>query len=79
MIAETDLVVDRPSLYRDDGASNETEIPLPSSFIRLTEGDTLETGADVWTIITGGGHSPKHVCLYAQVAESSFPKIRYYR
>ncbi|MEX0942040.1 MAG: MBL fold metallo-hydrolase [Pseudomonadales bacterium] len=40
--------------------------PLPPSFIRLTDGDTLQLGDQEWQVITGSGHSPEHVCLYCK-------------
>ena len=38
--------------------------PLPSAFIRLSEGDEIKLGDHNWQIMTGTGHSPEHVCLY---------------
>jgi len=49
---------------RDNFAPDDTDIPLPSSFIRLTDGDLLRIGGQNWQIVTGTGHSPEHVCLY---------------
>lgn len=40
--------------------------PIPPSFIRLSEGDTLDIGGNDWLIMTGSGHSPEHVCLYCK-------------
>jgi glyoxylase-like metal-dependent hydrolase (beta-lactamase superfamily II) len=40
--------------------------PLPGSFTRLSDGDTIKIGANQWHIITGNGHSPEHVCLYCK-------------
>jgi glyoxylase-like metal-dependent hydrolase (beta-lactamase superfamily II) len=40
--------------------------PLPGSFIRLGDGDSLQIGDNHWQIITGNGHSPEHVCLYCK-------------
>ena len=40
--------------------------PLPGSFIRLTEGETIDIGRYEWQVITGTGHSPEHVCLYCK-------------
>lgn len=40
--------------------------PIPPSFIRLTDGDSLEIGGTTWQVITGSGHSPEHVCLYSK-------------
>ncbi|MES2360303.1 MAG: MBL fold metallo-hydrolase [Pseudomonadota bacterium] len=38
--------------------------PLPDSFRRLRDGETLQIGAHAWRVVTGNGHSPEHACLY---------------
>lgn len=40
--------------------------PLPGSFIRLTDGESINIGGNEWQVITGSGHSPEHVCLYCR-------------
>lgn len=37
---------------------------MPDAYIRLEDGDTVEMGGQAWTVITGAGHSPEHVCLH---------------
>ncbi len=37
--------------------------PLPLSYTRIEDGDTLTIGARDWRIVTGSGHSPEHACL----------------
>ncbi|HEY0043450.1 MAG TPA: MBL fold metallo-hydrolase [Allosphingosinicella sp.] len=37
--------------------------PVPVSFVRLRDGDTLPIGARTWRVVTGNGHSPEHACL----------------
>lgn len=37
--------------------------PLPISYRRIMDGDRLDFGKTVWTVITGSGHSPEHACL----------------
>lgn len=37
---------------------------VPAAFERLAQGDRLRIGDRDWTIITSGGHSPEHACLY---------------
>lgn len=37
---------------------------LPESFRRLQDGDLVQLGPHGWQVITTGGHSPEHVCLY---------------
>jgi glyoxylase-like metal-dependent hydrolase (beta-lactamase superfamily II) len=38
---------------------------LPSSFIRMAEGDVLRIGRRAWRVVVGRGHTPEHVCLVA--------------
>lgn len=38
--------------------------PLPEAYKRLSDGDVLTIGDHQWEVITGGGHSPEHACLY---------------
>ncbi|MEM7663052.1 MAG: MBL fold metallo-hydrolase [Pseudomonadota bacterium] len=38
---------------------------LPDSFTRLTGGDEITLGTNVWAVIHGNGHSPEHSCLYS--------------
>ena len=40
--------------------------PLPESYRRLQDGDTLQIGANEWQVIVGRGHSPEHACLYCE-------------
>ena len=38
--------------------------PLPDSYKRLSDGDSVRIGAHDWRIVMGCGHSPEHACLY---------------
>jgi len=38
---------------------------VPARFDRIADGDRLRIGDRDWTIITSGGHSPEHACLYS--------------
>jgi glyoxylase-like metal-dependent hydrolase (beta-lactamase superfamily II) len=38
--------------------------PMPQSYQRLTEGDDIEIGGEVWSVVVGNGHCPEHVCLW---------------
>lgn len=38
--------------------------PVPASYQRLREGDTLRIGVHDWQVVIGEGHSPEHACLY---------------
>jgi len=38
--------------------------PLPDSFRRLVEGETIRVNDRYWQVIVGAGHSPEHVSLY---------------
>lgn len=56
--AATDAPLQKKSHY-------PTHVPqVPSSFIRLHEGDQVRIGEHVWQVIIGIGHSPEHVALY---------------
>ena len=41
--------------------------PMPFSYTRLRDGQTLRLGATDWRIVTGSGHSPEHACLLDEV------------
>jgi glyoxylase-like metal-dependent hydrolase (beta-lactamase superfamily II) len=38
--------------------------PIPTSFVRVLEGDTISINGKKWTVIIGRGHAPEHMCLY---------------
>lgn len=38
--------------------------PLPATYHRIVDGDTIIIGQHEWTVIVGTGHSPEHACLY---------------
>jgi glyoxylase-like metal-dependent hydrolase (beta-lactamase superfamily II) len=37
--------------------------PIPASYGRLRDGDTVRIGARDWRVVVGSGHSPEHACL----------------
>ena len=37
--------------------------PIPVSFVRLRDGDTLPIGTRDWRVVVGSGHCPEHACL----------------
>ena len=37
---------------------------VPAVYTRMRHGDTVRIGGIDWTVLTGGGHSPEHVCLH---------------
>ena len=37
--------------------------PLPLSYTRIKDGDTLTLGGTDWRVVVGSGHSPEHACL----------------
>lgn len=49
---------------REFGRFGRGVYPLPQSYLRLSEGDDVEIGGDIWSIVVGNGHSPEHVCLW---------------
>lgn len=40
--------------------------PLPNSYQRISEGETLTIGEHQWLLTVGVGHSPEHICLYCK-------------
>ncbi|HEY9035520.1 MAG TPA: MBL fold metallo-hydrolase [Pseudomonadales bacterium] len=40
--------------------------PLPGSYQRLQDGQTLQLGQHRWQVVVGSGHSPEHACLYSE-------------
>jgi glyoxylase-like metal-dependent hydrolase (beta-lactamase superfamily II) len=46
------------------GSFGEMIYPLPDSYQRLSDGDSLRFGAHEWLVVVGSGHSPEHACLY---------------
>ncbi|MEM7081841.1 MAG: MBL fold metallo-hydrolase [Pseudomonadota bacterium] len=46
------------------GGFGRAVTPLPQSYRRLQEGDTLDLCDETWTILVGNGHSPEHACLF---------------
>jgi len=43
--------------------------PLPDSFRRLVDRETITIGGRYWQVIIGSGHSPEHVALYCPAAK----------
>jgi len=39
---------------------------MPQSYTRLSEGDRIDIGDDVWRVVVGNGHCPEHVCLWRE-------------
>jgi len=37
---------------------------LPAAYKRMRDGDVLHFAGYHWHVVTGGGHSPEHACLY---------------
>ena len=56
--------LERMAETRSSFAPEPEDLPIPSAFIRLADGDELTIGQHRWQVITGTGHSPEHVCLY---------------
>ncbi len=49
---------------RSSFAPEPEDLPIPNSYIRLSDNEEIRIGHHTWKIITGNGHSPEHVCLY---------------
>jgi len=52
------------SYRRKFGNFGRAIAPLPDSFRRLVDGETITIGDRYWQIIGGSGHSPEHAALY---------------
>ena len=39
---------------------------LPQTYQRLSEGDDVMIGGQLWRVVIGHGHCPEHVCLWRQ-------------
>jgi len=46
------------------GLYGKSVTPLPEAYKRISDDDELTIGGHTWRVITGGGHSPEHACLY---------------
>lgn len=57
---EEDLLAQIPDLY---GRYGRSIAPLPERFVAVRDGDRLAIGGSEWRAISGGGHSPDHLCL----------------
>jgi glyoxylase-like metal-dependent hydrolase (beta-lactamase superfamily II) len=42
--------------------------PVPVSFVRMREGDTIRIGTRDWRVLIGSGHCPEHACLIDDAA-----------
>jgi glyoxylase-like metal-dependent hydrolase (beta-lactamase superfamily II) len=40
--------------------------PLPESYRRLVDDESIQIGAHLWRVVVGKGHSPEHACLYCE-------------
>ena len=45
------------------GAFGRVVSPLPESYHRLQDGESLQLGDHSWEVVIGRGHSPEHACL----------------
>jgi glyoxylase-like metal-dependent hydrolase (beta-lactamase superfamily II) len=42
--------------------------PMPMSYRRMIDGETIRIGERDWRVVVGSGHSPEHACLLDEVA-----------
>lgn len=40
--------------------------PMPTTFVRMREGDRLSVDGQDWRVVVGEGHSPEHACLWRE-------------
>ncbi len=57
---------DRLAAFKKRGWGNFARVvsPVPVGHVRLQDQQMVRIGKRNWRIITGGGHTPEHVCLY---------------
>ncbi len=53
------------ALTQRRGAYRDAVSPIPPVFRPIRNGDRLRIGGRAWQVMTGAGHSPDHVCLFA--------------
>ena len=58
--------LDRMREMRSQFTPEPEDLPLPGSYIRLSDGDEVQIGGNTWEVVVGNGHSPEHVCLYCR-------------
>jgi glyoxylase-like metal-dependent hydrolase (beta-lactamase superfamily II) len=46
------------------GFFGESIYPMPASYRRIADGETLRLGRHDWQVVVGSGHSPEHASLY---------------
>lgn len=46
------------------GAFGQMIHPLPASYRRISDGESLSIDGREWIVVVGNGHSPEHACLY---------------
>jgi glyoxylase-like metal-dependent hydrolase (beta-lactamase superfamily II) len=51
------------------GSFSKMVSPMPTGFRRLISGANLSIGDRQWRVVSGGGHSIEHVCLYCEEDE----------
>jgi glyoxylase-like metal-dependent hydrolase (beta-lactamase superfamily II) len=57
--ADLSKIADRGSYYP------RHVLPLPGSYRRIEDGETVRIGGHDWRVIVGTGHAPEHACLHA--------------
>jgi len=60
--------IDWDTVYEAGTMGQLTDI-VPRNYRRIQHGDRLRLGGRSWEVITGGGHSLEHVCLYSAEAK----------
>jgi glyoxylase-like metal-dependent hydrolase (beta-lactamase superfamily II) len=40
--------------------------PLPESFRRIEDDESIQIGEHLWRVVVGRGHSPEHACLFCE-------------
>jgi len=54
------------TIGRRAGGYKKIVSPIPATFQRIADGESIEIGGQSWRMIVGRGHSPEHACLYCE-------------
>jgi glyoxylase-like metal-dependent hydrolase (beta-lactamase superfamily II) len=49
------------------GRMRQMVAPLPLSYRRIVDGETIAVGGGSWRVVTASGHCPEHACLWNEV------------
>jgi glyoxylase-like metal-dependent hydrolase (beta-lactamase superfamily II) len=66
---DTSILEGIKNMRKEREKTRGSESPLPSSYVRLQEGQPLKIGDYEWQVICTAGHSPEHVSLFCEALD----------